>query len=137
MMSYCENRPPVEGPQKSETKAYPVATAAERLGAMFRLIRWTQPEREGTLVLRLREKIIIAMVMGALTWMLGIINTNVNFLVRVMPAKVQELERKQLTTDETVKALQAEQKLDNEHKGRVIGILERHEDRLKRLEGDR
>jgi hypothetical protein len=136
-MSFCQKPSPAENSQPTDTNPYPGATASEGLGAMFRQFRGKPPEREATLVLRLREKIIIALAMFLLTSLLGVINSNVSFLVRVIPAKVLELERKQVDTDASVKELQAEQKLDNEHKGRVIGVLERHEDRLKRLERER
>lgn len=92
------------------------------------------PESLGQL---LREKLIGAIVIAVVTTMVGSISWNVDYLVKQIPKQFADLNDRVRTNEFDIRTTKTEVKGLQENMGRNISILEKYDERLRRLEQSR
>jgi hypothetical protein len=85
-----------------------------------------------SLLYEVRDKVVGALVMGVLAIIGALVSIawNVDFLVRELPRRLENLHDRQTASEREIKGLQ-------ETDGRIINVQEKHDGRLRELEGDR
>lgn len=87
-----------------------------------------EPPRQ-SLLYEVRDKVVGALVLGALA-VIGLLSSilwNVDFLVRELPKILVDLDRRQTASEREIKGLQ-------EGAGRMVTVMERLDERLRKLE---
>jgi hypothetical protein len=88
-----------------------------------------KPPQPEPLIAVVRDKVISALAVAAVAGMLALANIawNVDFLVRELPRRLEDLNDRITATEREVKQLE-------EAGGRALNLLERYDDRLRKLE---
>lgn len=91
----------------------------------------SEPPRQ-SLIYEVRDKVIGTLVLGALAviGLLGSILYNVDFLVRELPKILKDLDDRQTESEFQIKGLQ-------EGAGRMVTVMERLDERLRKLEAEK
>jgi hypothetical protein len=87
-----------------------------------------EPPRQ-SLLYEVRDKVVGALVLGALA-VIGLLSSilwNVDFLVRELPKVLEDLDHRQTASERSIKDLEA-------GAGRMITVMERLDERLRKLE---
>ena len=81
------------------------------------------------LITVVRDKVISALAVAAVAGLLALANIawNVDFLVRELPRRLEDLNDRTTMNEREIKALQ-------ESKGRMVNVMERYDERLRELE---
>jgi hypothetical protein len=84
-----------------------------------------------SLIYEVRDKVVGAFVVGTLAIIVALISiaSNVDFLVRELPRRLEDLHDRQTASESEIKGLQ-------ETDGRIINVQEKHDSRLNKLERD-
>jgi cell division protein FtsB len=90
-----------------------------------------EPPRQSW-IYEIRDKLLGALAVGTLAIIgaLASIAWNVDFLVRELPKRLENLHDRQTASEREIKGLQ-------ETDGRIINVQEKHDSRLSKLEGEK